>query len=201
MPIVYLVRHGRTALNAQGRLRGLADPPLDPIGEQQATALARALGAVPSVHAVVSSPLRRARRTAMVIAETVGVPVSVDERLTDRDYGPWTGQRRSDVEGEWGCVDAAPGVQSSREVRERALRALNNWADVIERETSGAIVVVSHDAVIRPVLNGIASDVGPVAAVEGTYQVLKRTGGRWSITALDQDPARAAAACGESPGR
>ncbi|MBE5477951.1 hypothetical protein E3G68_005305 [Mycobacteroides abscessus] len=137
----------------------------------------------------------------MVIAETVGVPVSVDERLTDRDYGPWTGQRRSDVEGEWGCVDAAPGVQSSREVRERALRALNNWADVIERETSGAIVVVSHDAVIRPVLNGIASDVGPVAAVEGTYQVLTRTGGRWSITALDQDPARAAAACGESPGR
>ncbi|WP_158166605.1 histidine phosphatase family protein [Mycolicibacterium smegmatis] len=187
MPVGYLVRHGRTALNAQGRLRGLADPPLDRIGEQQSSAAAAVLSVLP-VHVVVSSPLRRAQHTAAVIAQIAGVPLAVDARLTDRDYGQWTGHRRSDVEREWGTVDAAPGVQPSTEVRERAMGALNEWADVVDHHPGRALVVVSHDAVIRPVLAHIDPDVGPVAAGEGTYQVLKRTNGQWSITALDQQP-------------
>lgn len=188
MPVVYLVRHGRTALNAQGRLRGLADPPLDRIGEQQASAAATVLSVL-SVHVVVSSPLRRAQRTAAVIAEIAGAPLAVDARLTDRDYGQWTGHRRSDVEREWGTVDAAPGVQPSPEVREQAMRALNDWADVVDQQPEQALVVVSHDAVIRPVLAHIDPDIRRVAAGEGTYQVLTRTDGQWSITALDQQPA------------
>ena len=60
---VFLARHGQTALNAQGRLRGLSDPPLDEVGIAEATRLAAALA---SKHptAVICSPLQRAVATA-----------------------------------------------------------------------------------------------------------------------------------------
>lgn len=186
---IYLVRHGRTALNAQGRLRGLADPPLDPTGEQQARAVAAVLSALP-VYAVACSPLQRARRTAELIAEAVGTVVSVDDRLNDRDYGPWTSHVRTDVEREWGSVDDAPGVQPVEEVRKRAMKALDGWADIAEQNPPQVVVLITHDAVIRPVLQRIDAAVGIVKAAEGSYQVLRRTGGRWSVVALDEDPAR-----------
>jgi broad specificity phosphatase PhoE len=58
---VYLARHGRTALNAEGWLRGLRDPPLDEVGIAEACRLADAL-AVQSPVAVVSSPFAASDR-------------------------------------------------------------------------------------------------------------------------------------------
>ncbi len=98
---VYLVRHGRTALNAQGRLRGLADPPLDSTGEQQALAAAGVLRALP-VHAVVCSPLQRARRTAVLIAEAARARSSstTASPTVTTDSGPVTCGQTSKAGGE-----------------------------------------------------------------------------------------------------
>ncbi|MGZ5379251.1 MAG: histidine phosphatase family protein [Mycobacterium sp.] len=65
------VRHGETSLNADGRLRGLADPELNECGERQARAVAIAI-AKGDADVVVSSPLRRAVHTAAAIADHVG---------------------------------------------------------------------------------------------------------------------------------
>ena len=59
MQRVYLVRHARTALNADGRLRGHLDPPLDDVGRSEARELAVVLASLRPVR-VVTSPLRRA---------------------------------------------------------------------------------------------------------------------------------------------
>ncbi len=82
--VLVLVRHGRTAANAQGLLQGRLDLPLDELGHAQAAELAKALGR-PS--RVVSSPLRRSRQTA----EALGVEVELDERWTELDYGDLDG--------------------------------------------------------------------------------------------------------------
>ena len=93
---VYLARHGRTALNADGRLRGRSDPPLDRVGIAEATKLAQALAAKhPTV--VISSPLQRAVATARAIGEAAGAAVAIDAELNDRDYGPWNGKPRNEV--------------------------------------------------------------------------------------------------------
>ena len=83
---VYLVRHGETSLNADGRLRGLADPELNERGEAQARAGAVALATV-DADVVVSSPLRRAVRTAAAITDHAGITHQTDDRFNDRDYG------------------------------------------------------------------------------------------------------------------
>ena len=94
--VVYLARHGQTPLNESGALRGLADPALDEAGREQALRLGMALGPrSPSL--VVASPLRRAIQTAQPVADRAGLPVSTDQRLVDRDYGPWTGASEESV--------------------------------------------------------------------------------------------------------
>lgn len=114
--LVYLVRHGQTALNAEARLRGLSDPPLDDLGLAEADRLGAALAQTkPAL--VISSPLQRAIMTAEAIARAAGVQSIRDQRLDDRDYGPHTRAREADVVREFGSIDAAPG--SSREPRWR----------------------------------------------------------------------------------
>jgi glucosyl-3-phosphoglycerate phosphatase len=79
--LVYLARHGQTALNESGALRGLLDPPLDETGWRQAALLGEALGPrQPAL--VVASPLRRARETARPVADRAGLTV-----LPGRDDG------------------------------------------------------------------------------------------------------------------
>jgi broad specificity phosphatase PhoE len=111
-PRVYLARHGRTALNAEDRLRGLSDPPLDEVGVAEAARLAEVL-ATKNPTAVISSPLQRAVATAEAIGAAAGVPASIDIRLNDRDYGTLTGERRDEVRCRFGSIDAAPGVETT----------------------------------------------------------------------------------------
>src|SRR3954470_25067795 len=87
---VVLLRHGRTAHNATGRIQGQLDVPLDSVGLAQAAAVAEAL-AEASPYAVVSSDLSRARETALAVSERAGAPLSLDERLREISLGAWQG--------------------------------------------------------------------------------------------------------------
>src|SRR3954466_5367741 len=79
---VVLLRHGRTAHNATGRIQGQLDVSLDSVGRAQAAAVADVL-AEASPYAVVSSDLSRARDTAVAVASRAGVALSLDERLRE----------------------------------------------------------------------------------------------------------------------
>lgn len=178
-PSVLLVRHGRTALNAEGRLRGLADPELDEIGIAQAHATAIALQPL-GIGRVLSSPLRRARRTAAIIADASGLAPETDPAFNDRDYGPWTGHLKADVIREWGSVDDAPGVEDQQAVLGRALPAL----DACVHAGAAPIVVVTHDAVIRPLLDRIQPGISVVVDT-CSWAELARTSEGWSIVSVD----------------
>ena len=172
---VILVRHGRTALNAAGRLRGLANPELDELGVEQATATAHALQPL-GLDRVLSSPLDRAVHTATIIAEVCGVAHTVDPAFNDRDYGPWTGHLKDEVIAEFGSVSAAPGVEAEDVVMARVLPAL----EALGAEVDTTIAVVSHDAVIGPILSRI--EPGIDAAIDnGGWVVLTRDGSGWVV--------------------
>lgn len=177
---VLLVRHGRTALNAEGRLRGLADPELDEQGIEEARAVAHALRAS-GIECVASSPLRRAMRTAEIIADACGAPHEVDPAFNDRDYGEWTGHLRSEVIAQWGGVDLAPGVEPSEAVRVRALRGLEAIAG---RSRHRVVAVVTHDAVIRPLLETFGPGVGAEVPT-ASWSELRFHDGSWEVLSVD----------------
>lgn len=185
---VYLVRHGRTELNASGQLRGQLDPPLDEVGRQEAEALGAVLAPLePSV--VVTSPLRRAAGTAEAIAGECGLVAEVDPALVDRDYGPWAGSRLEDVLAQWGALSNAPGVEPLDDLLERARLALD---DVLARVRSGRAVVVAHDAVNRTLLMALApgrwQHPEEVPQRTGCLNVLYHDRGGWLVAKADVKP-------------
>lgn len=181
---VYLARHGQTALNAAGRLRGLSNPPLDETGIAEAARLAEVLAAKnPTM--VISSPLQRAVATAQAIASAAGVEVTVDARLNDRDYGPVTGQRRADVEARYGSIDAAPGVEPWTALADRARSA---FLELVGEHGPGPIAMVSHDAFNRALLAQIDPALSGVGQRTACWNQLSRVDGAWRVDAYDLKP-------------
>lgn len=165
---VLLVRHGQSEWNAIGRWQGHADPPLSPLGLEQARAAAGAIG---PVDAIVSSDLARARQTANLLAEGLGIGVvHVDARLRETDAGEWTGLTRGEIERDWpGFLEAGrrpPGFEPWERVAERARSAL---LDVARRHPGATVLAVAHGGVIRALERSLDA-LGAIVA---------NLGGRW----------------------
>lgn len=186
-PVVYLVRHGCTELNAAGVLRGRLDPPLDDVGRAEAAALGELFDGV-ALAAVVSSPLRRARQTAQAIADVTGAPLLGDELLVDRDYGPWAGRPPAELVARFGSIDAAPGVEPAEALAARVSAAIAALAD---RWAPGPLVVVAHDAVNRYVLATLVPGLGNPDGIPqraGCWNRIERVGSAWCAPVVDAMP-------------
>lgn len=173
MSVVYLARHGRTALNAAGALRGRSEVSLDEVGLAEAERLGSVLGGK-GARLVVSSPLARAVQTAQPVALHLGLQVVLDPRLADRDYGDWTGVKVAEVVARFGSVDAAPGVEPREAVAQRAMGALVDACRGAER-LGGPAVVVSHDVVNRLLLAAMSGSLGDADRIPqetGCYNTL-----------------------------
>jgi glucosyl-3-phosphoglycerate phosphatase len=91
-----LVRHGRTDWNAEGRFQGQADPPLDDLGWEQARRAAEVVAAMRPA-AILSSDLRRAHQTAVMVGAACGLVPSTDQELREVALGDWEGLRRDEA--------------------------------------------------------------------------------------------------------
>lgn len=185
--VLYVLRHGRTALNAAGVLRGHLDPPLDGVGKTEAAALAEAFRAVRLV-AVMSSPLRRARQTAIRLADATGAAIHVDGGLIDRDCGPFAGRARDEVEARFGSLDAAPGVEPADAFVARTVAAVGAAA---HRWAPGPLALVAHDAVNRAVLAALVPGLGHAQVIgqrTGCWNRLERRPSGWAAPIVDAVP-------------
>lgn len=133
-PRLCLVRHGETDWNARGLLQGWLDVPLNARGLAQAQALARQFQGRGFTR-LWSSPLQRARQTAAVIAERLGLELRVHEGLRERHFGQLQGQAKADLALSQPALMAAiqardpavvfPGGESMEAFAARVQRALN----------------------------------------------------------------------------
>ena len=184
---VLIVRHGRTALNAENRLRGHLDPTLDEVGRTEVAALGEALAAQDPVR-VVSSPLRRAVQTAESIAGAAGLDVVVAQGLIDRDYGRWAGHTQDELIAAWGSVDAAPGVEPADAVFYRACVVLDQQLRFLGARP---VVLVAHDVVNRLLLAHLDSSLGPANAIDqrtACWNEIVHVLGDWRVRLVDQKP-------------
>jgi glucosyl-3-phosphoglycerate phosphatase len=147
---VYLVRHGRTALNASGLLRGRIDEPLDAVGRTEASRLGVLFSRSP-LSKVISSPLQRSVDTARAIAEPHGLTVTADPAFADRDYGPWSGKPLELLESRHGSVDQAPAqeVEARTAFHRRVVTALDG---LVAGSPDEIVVLVGHDAVNKALI-------------------------------------------------
>jgi probable phosphomutase (TIGR03848 family) len=154
---ILLVRHGQTPTTGRvlpGRAPGLH---LAEAGRAQAEAAAKRIAQIKRVAAVYSSPLERARETAMPIARALGLAVRIERGLLELDIGRWTGERldRVSKRPEWSTVQRYPSGfrfpdgESFVEMQTRITAAL---ARMVERHRGGVVIAVSHADPIKAAL-------------------------------------------------
>jgi probable phosphoglycerate mutase len=124
-----LLRHGATELTREKRFSGSggSDPELSPAGRLQAERAAAALAARGTVQAVVTSPMRRCRETAEVVAGRLGLDIRVEEGLREVNFGAWEGL-------------------TFAEVRERHPEDLTEWLASAKAEPTGGGESFAHVA-------------------------------------------------------
>ena len=151
--MLILVRHGRTAANAEGLLQGRLDQPLDEVGRAQAQAVAKSIGPVDEV---ISSPLIRAHETARAF----GQDVTLDDRWMELAYGDYEGKPYMDVSSDvWSRWNEDPafqpvGGESLVDLDARVAAALD---ELLTRLGERQIVVVTH---VSPIKAAVARVVG-----------------------------------------
>jgi probable phosphoglycerate mutase len=165
--MLILVRHGESEANAQGLLSGRTDAGLTRRGMAQASSVGQLL--VDPVLVLRTSPLSRARDTGELLA--VGVPVEVDDRWVEIDYGEHEGQPLGDVPAEiWRQWQRDPGFrpaggESLADVDTRVAAACEELfaaEGLGARSPGGDTVVVSH---VTPIKAAVAWALGTGAGL------------------------------------
>lgn len=174
------IRHGQTDWNRDQRLQGSTDIPLNDTGREQAKQAAeRLLGT--HWHAVVSSPLSRARETAQIIADGLGIPLgpSYDE-LVERHYGDGEGATIETIAAHWPDHNY-PGLESLDSVVARGTAAL---ARISADYGDATVVIVCHGTIIRYTLGEFAGQKLEMIS-NGSMSTVERDGDRWRVITVN----------------
>ncbi len=170
-----LWRHGRTSHNAEARLQGQVDIPLDGMGRRQARAATAAILAQHEPARIVTSDLSRARQTADVLGRACGLEPTVDERLRERSFGQWEGLTGEEITASWpeeyaawraGLDPRGVGAESRDQVAQRCLVAVTAHAHEM---ATGTLVVVSHGAAISAVVGALLGQRGTWRGLGGLH--------------------------------
>lgn len=151
---LFLVRHGQTRWNLEHRLHGQLDAPLTDDGIRQAKSVAERL-TDHGITTVCSSPLGRALRTAVIIADRIGADLVEVPELAEVHHGDMAGLTWEEVDQRFPTAReeraanrygwAFPGGESYAQAKARARRALSScgWA------SSGVPLLVTHEMIGR----------------------------------------------------
>jgi len=152
MTEIILARHGETEWNVEEIFRGRIDIELNETGIKQAELLAEYLSEV-KIEAIYSSPLKRALRTAEVIASHHKLAVEIAPGLIDFNYGKWQGLPHQEVKDKYNELYTEwtsrpdkvkiPAGESLNDVRKRAIGVV----DEVTAKYEGTVVMVSHRVV------------------------------------------------------
>ncbi|TQF65612.1 histidine phosphatase family protein [Rhodococcus spelaei] len=180
MTYLALVRHGETEWNAERRLQGSSDIPLNDTGRSQALAAARRLG-TRTWDVLVSSPLSRAGETADIIGAHLGIDRSATyPELSERHFGEAEGATDYEVYDRW-PYGVYPGMEEHASVTERGLRILDELA---VRHRGSSIVAVTHGGLIRSVVGALHIHRAP-RIPNAAISTLRHDGHGWTVLTIN----------------
>lgn len=142
------VRHGQTDWNLDGRLQGVKDIPLNSTGISEAEDLAANLDM--DINSIISSPLKRAYKTAEILNNKFDLHIQVDDRLKERDFGELVGVKACFVETMERSEEN--GVENLELFRKKIMSFLKSY----ECLAGGKYLIVTHGGVISTILNTLS---------------------------------------------
>lgn len=172
-----LIRHGLTDWNVEKRAQGQSDIPLNESGRRQARALAERLRGEEWDY-IFSSDLSRAKETADLVAEALGLSVQTDERLREEGYGEAEGTTKEERISRWGSEwKSLPlGIEDQESVTARGMSFIR---DVSNRYPGKNILIVSHGALLGLTLKSLIPHEDTEDFLHNTSITLLRHESRW----------------------
>ena len=169
----YLVRHGESVFNVEERVQGQADVELSALGRRQAEAIAfwtRSLPPLVRIDEIWSSPLRRARDTAQAIADALGLPLQIEDRLRELHAGIFQGHLWADLESRfpeevarWRSGDPHYRIPEGESRAQLAARGHEALAALAGRDAAH-MIVVAHGGVLTAALGSLLGREHPLLA-------------------------------------
>lgn len=150
---IYLIRHGQTDWNLEGKIQGRHDVSLNETGSKQAELLAMGMDKRPVVQ-IFSSRQKRALETAQAVGRRQHVAVTVIDGLEEVEFGEWEGKTWDEISREYPeefkvwCTEPAEIVPPGGESRPQIYRRIGNALNEILRRSRGDIAIVSHGAAL-----------------------------------------------------
>ena len=188
---LYMIRHARSVGNAEQRVQGWLDLPLDDYGCRQAQLLSERLRAK-SLAAIYTSPLVRAAETARHLAEAHDLPLNLDERLREYHMGAWTGLTGAEIEAMmpagWfdGRDHIGPGAETGPDMRQRVNAFLQ---EILARHPGQSVAAVTHGGTLGAFVSAVLGLAplrrqpfvfGNTSITELVYEY-----GRWRVFSLN----------------
>ncbi|MDD6352346.1 MAG: histidine phosphatase family protein [Lachnospiraceae bacterium] len=153
MSKLYFVRHGQTVWNVENKICGATDSPLTELGHEQARETGRVLkerldkGEI-HIDQILTSPLSRAKDTAEEISKITGLPLKVEPRLIEQNFGRWEGTPRNGLDfmkAKEGFADHFGGGESMLQVAQR----IYNLIDELKGKPDRTYLLVAHNGIAR----------------------------------------------------
>ena len=145
----YVLLHGQTDYDVEGRIIGNSDPSLNDIGKKQAVEIAQELKSK-GIDMILSSPQKRTMETAGIIAEVLGIDgikITKGLKLYERAFGDLEGMLISEVDmfalSSWFGNMATPNGETVRETANRVIAYMNNMVKIFRTKTM-LLVVPEH---------------------------------------------------------
>lgn len=153
--VVDLLRHGE--LEGGVKYRGSTEEALTTSGRRQMDATWAQLE--DSVQVIVTSPLKRCRLPATAWAERTGIPIILEERFREMEYGAWEGLSRQEIEAKfpgmlakWRANPAGMQIPDAEDIEEFAERVQAGWRAVLHTYRKKHVLVAGHSGPLRVIL-------------------------------------------------
>lgn len=199
MTTVILIRHGESEANRNGIFAGQIDPDLQAKGIKQAQLTAKYIAEHYTVEKIYSSDLKRAYKTALCLAELLGLSVIPKKELREIDGGEWEGAKFDELPtlfpeafALWLDDVGASYCSGGESVKELGERIMNILTEIAEENDGKTVAVATHATPIRVVQTLIKTKTLDAMnsipwASNASVTVLEYSGGVWSVRAEGLD--------------
>ncbi len=187
-----LIRHGETDWNAQGRIQGMLDVPLNAVGLQQAASAAAEIARIVDIADLVSSDLVRTRETTIPIIEATGFASRFDARIRERNFGVLQGKtyaewRTADAEGmaRYNAGDPDYGPEGGETASGFLERCVDAVTDLVLGSKEKALILVTHGGVVSSIYR---HSQGLGCASARTWSVPNASISEWRVEYTNGEP-------------
>lgn len=145
---LYVTRHGETPYNVENRICGISDIQLNDTGKKQAREIANQLKDK-KIEVIISSPLKRAKETATIIADILHQEVQIDDRLHEINFGIFEGQPGQTPEFRYVKSQHATCYPQGEKLFKVVQRVYNFLDDIHKKYENKTVLVVCHGGIVR----------------------------------------------------